>query len=188
MFSKKDGGETAHDPVRNQPTSATQRGSTASSTKGSPATIGPSIRINGDLAGEEDLVVDGRINGTLELKSNTLTIGRQGQVEARVYAHTILVEGTVNGDLHASERISIRQSARIEGNIYAPRISLEDGARFRGTIDMDTDSEAFRKAFGGSTSKAAAAPAATGADKAASPSSEGAKAANGASSSSKPAA
>jgi cytoskeletal protein CcmA (bactofilin family) len=188
MFSKKDGGESAHDTARTHAASS-QRSSGAPSTPGSRATIGPSIRINGDLAGEEDLVVEGRITGTLELKSNTLTIGSQGQVEAKVYAHTILVEGTVNGDLYASERISIRQSARIQGNIYAPRISLEDGARFRGTIDMDTDTEAFRKAFGGSASKAPAASAASdGGKNAPSSSNEASKTTNGASASSKPAA
>jgi len=158
MFSKKDGGEPADETARTAAHAAPSRTSTGGSVSGATATIGPSIRINGDLAGEEDLVVEGRLTGTVELKSHTLTIGPQGQVEARVYAHTILVEGTVNGDLYASERISIRKSARIEGNIYAPRISLEDGARFRGSIDMDSDNEAFRKAFG--SGKAGSAPAA----------------------------
>ncbi|HKL49621.1 MAG TPA: polymer-forming cytoskeletal protein [Wenzhouxiangellaceae bacterium] len=125
---------------------------------GAAATIGPSISIDGQLKGEEDLVVEGRVKGTIELKNNTLTIGTQGTLDAEVFAHTIFVEGTVNGDLYASERISIRKSARISGNILAPRISLEDGARFRGSIDMDADSEAFRKAFGGKAS-AASSPA-----------------------------
>lgn len=121
------------------------------------ATIGPSISIDGQLKGEEDLVVEGRIKGTVELKNNTLTVGTQGTLDAEVFAHTIFVEGTVNGDLYASERISIRKSARIQGNILAPRISLEDGAKFRGSIDMDADSEAFRKAFGGKPSAASSA-------------------------------
>lgn len=153
MFSKKDGHEAASETPRSTTSSAPSRAGSSGSAGASAATIGPSIRINGDLAGEEDLTVEGRITGTVELKSNTLTIGSHGHVEARVYAHTILVEGTVNGDLYASERISIRQSARIEGNIYAPRISLEDGARFRGSIDMDTDNEAFRKAFSSPSTK-----------------------------------
>jgi len=128
---------------------------------GPVATIGPSIAIEGKLAGEEDFVVEGKFKGTIELKKNTLTIGASGSIDAEVYAHTILVDGTVNGDLYASERISIRKSARITGNILAPRIALEDGARFRGSIDMDTESEAFRKAFGGTAgSKPAAPPAA----------------------------
>lgn len=116
--------------------------------RGGIASIGASISIQGELRGEEDLVVEGKFKGTLQLKKNTLTIGGKGSIDAEVYAHTILVDGTVTGDLYASERISIRKTARITGNIFAPRISLEDGARFRGTIDMDTDNEAFRKAFG----------------------------------------
>ncbi|MDT8408509.1 MAG: polymer-forming cytoskeletal protein [Wenzhouxiangellaceae bacterium] len=91
--------------------------------------------------------MEGRIKGTVSLQKNTLTIGAQGRIDAEVFAHTILVDGTVNGDLFASEFISIRKSARIDGNVLAPRISLEDGAKFRGSIDMDTDSEAFKKAF-----------------------------------------
>lgn len=121
---------------------------------GGAATIGPSISIDGQLKGEEDLIVEGRIKGTVELKNNTLTVGTQGTLDAEVFAHTIFVEGTVTGDLYASERISIRKSARIKGNILAPRISLEDGAKFQGMIDMDADSEAFRKAFGGKSSSA----------------------------------
>ena len=148
MFNKKDtpeGMQESNTTARNE---SPARSSAPARSSGSTASIGPSIHIDGDLKGEEDLVVEGRVTGTIQLRSNTLTIGNQGKVEARVYAHTILVEGTVNGDLYASERISVRQSARIEGNIYAPRISLEDGARFRGAIDMDAESEAFRKAFG----------------------------------------
>lgn len=122
------------------------------------ATIGPSISIDGTLKGEEDLTVEGRIKGTVQLKTHTLTVGAQGTLDAEVYAHTIFVEGTVNGDLYASERISIRKSARVKGNILAPRISLEDGAKFRGSIDMDSDSEAFRKAFGSKTSAPASGP------------------------------
>lgn len=163
MFSKKDGGESANETARSTTHAAPSRSMTGGSASNATATIGPSIRINGDLAGEEDLIVEGRLTGTVELKSHTLTIGPQGHVEARVYAHTILVEGTVNGDLYASERISIRQSARIEGNIYAPRISLEDGARFRGSIDMDSDNESFRKAFGAGKSGSAAAARPSGA-------------------------
>jgi len=119
------------------------------------AVIGSSISIDGELKGAEDLIVQGRITGTIELKNNTLTIGPEGRIDAEVFAHTILVEGTVNGDLYASERISIQKSARISGNILAPRISLEDGARFKGSIDMDSESETFRKAFEAKPSKTA---------------------------------
>lgn len=155
MFNKRDTDETENArPAGSQAQAATTRnappaaapGGGASRSSGA-AVVGPTISIDGTLKGEEDLLVEGDIKGTIELKSNTLTIGSQGTVNAQVYANTILVDGSVNGDLYASERISIRATARIDGNILAPRISLEDGARFRGSIDMDPESEAFRKAF-----------------------------------------
>jgi cytoskeletal protein CcmA (bactofilin family) len=133
-----------------------------------PAVIGPSIAIDGELTGEEDLIVEGRIKGTVSLRQNTLTVGQQGQIDAEIFANTILVDGAVKGDLYAAERISIRKSARIDGNILAPRISLEDGARFRGTIDMDPESEAFREAFGkrgSGASTASVKSASSGSDK-----------------------
>lgn len=164
MFNKRDTHE--HDPRGTEtaaPTAASSEAHAASSAgpRGPIASIGASISIQGELRGEEDLVVEGKFKGTVQLKKNTLTVGAKGSIDAEVYAHTILVDGTVNGDLYASERISIRKTARITGNIFAPRISLEDGARFRGTIDMDTENEAFRKAFGtAATAKPAPAPVA----------------------------
>jgi len=101
------------------------------------AVIGPSIHIDGDLRGEEDLLIEGEVNGTVQLKNNSLTIGAQGKVSADVYAHSIYVEGYMEGDLYGSERVSIRKSAQLRGNITSPRVSLEDGARFKGSIEMD---------------------------------------------------
>jgi len=158
MFNKRETNESESSNLsgsdRQSTTTHQSPTPTRSSGASAAATIGPSISIDGQLKGEEDLIVEGRIKGTVELKNNTLTVGTQGTLDAEVFAHTILVEGTVNGDLYASENISIRKSARIRGNILAPRISLEDGAKFRGSIDMDADSEAFRKAFGGKPSAA----------------------------------
>ena len=101
------------------------------------AVIGPSIHIDGDVRGEEDLLIEGEVSGTLQLKSNSLTIGPQGKVRADVYAHSIFVDGYVEGDLFGSERVVVRKSAQVRGNITSPRVSLEDGARFKGTIEMD---------------------------------------------------
>ena len=149
MFNKRESQETDARGVEQQTAVIRPSPNPTGGPRGAAATIGASISIQGELRGEEDLVVEGKFKGTVELKKNTLTIGEQGSIDAEVFAHTILVEGTVNGDLFASERIAIRKTARITGNLHAPRISLEDGARFRGSIDMDTDNEAFRKAFGG---------------------------------------
>ena len=101
------------------------------------AVIGPSIHIDGDVRGEEDLLIEGEINGTLQLKSNSLTVGPQGKVRADVYAHSIFVDGLVEGDLFGSERVAIRKGAQVRGNVTSPRVSLEDGAKFKGSIEMD---------------------------------------------------
>ncbi len=101
------------------------------------AVIGPSIRIDGDLRGEEDLRIEGEVKGTVQLKNNALRIGTEGRVRATVYAHSIDVEGLVEGDLFGLERVTIHKSARVQGNITSPRVSLEDGAQFKGSIEMD---------------------------------------------------
>jgi len=159
MFNKREQEHDAAERARGASASATSGTSSRSGGANGPAAvIGPSISINGELRGQEDLVVEGQIEGTVELKQHTLTVGSQGTLKAQVYAHTILVDGTVKGDLYASERISIRKTARIEGNILAPRISLEDGAKFRGSIDMDAESEAFRNVFQPRSSKPSSPP------------------------------
>jgi cytoskeletal protein CcmA (bactofilin family) len=101
------------------------------------AVIGPSIHIDGDVRGEEDLLIDGEVSGTVQLKNNSLTVGPNGKVRADVYAHSIYVDGYLEGDLYGSERVNIRKSAQVRGNITSPRVSLEDGAKFKGSIEMD---------------------------------------------------
>jgi cytoskeletal protein CcmA (bactofilin family) len=101
------------------------------------ATIGPSIAIKGDVTGEEDLVIEGRIEGKILLKANSVTIGRNGRVKANVYANSIMVEGEVEGDLIGKDEVVIRQSGKVKGNVAAPRVVLDSGARFQGSIDME---------------------------------------------------
>lgn len=119
----------------------------APAARGASAVIGPSIQIDGSLKGDEDLLIQGRVKGTVELKNNSVTIGESGQVTADIYAHTIAVEGRLDGKLVASERVMIRKTAQIKGTIIAPRVTLEDGARFNGSIDMDPETEVLKKAF-----------------------------------------
>lgn len=110
------------------------------------AVIGRSIHINGDLRGEEDLRIEGDVNGTIQLKGNSLTIGKEGRIHADIYAKSIIVDGLVEGDLYGAERVGIRKNAQVRGNITAPRVSLEEGAKFKGSIEMD--SEAVEAALG----------------------------------------
>jgi len=101
-----------------------------------PCTIGSQITIQGNLSGAEDLIVEGRIEGTIKL-SNHLTVEAAGVVEADLDVADLTVHGTVQGDIHASQSITITTGARVVGNVRAPRIIIEDGARFRGRVEMD---------------------------------------------------
>ena len=100
------------------------------------ALIGSSIEIKGSLSGGEDLLVEGSVEGKIELAQHTVTIGTSGRIKADVKGRNIIVMGEVEGDLSASEQIVLRQSSTVRGNLVAPRVSLEDGADFKGSIDM----------------------------------------------------
>jgi cytoskeletal protein CcmA (bactofilin family) len=110
--------------------------------RGGSATIGPSITIRGDVTGDEDLMIQGSIEGTVTLKQHNVTVGAEGTVKADIHGRTVTVEGNVVGDLHGEEQVVLRQNARLQGNIQAPRVTLEDGARFRGGIDMGEEKPA----------------------------------------------
>jgi len=106
------------------------------------ATVGSSISIKGDLVGEEDLIVHGRLEGTITLKQNSLMIGKDGHIKADVRARVIIVEGRVEGGLFGDEQVIIKKSGVVQGNIEAPRVSLEDGCKFKGSIEMNVSSKA----------------------------------------------
>ena len=105
------------------------------------ATIGPSIFIKGDLSGEEDLVIEGRVEGKVDLKQNNVTVGKNGRVKADLFGRVVTIEGEVDGNVFAREQAILRQSGAIQGNITAPRVVLEDGSRFKGSIDMEPPRE-----------------------------------------------
>jgi cytoskeletal protein CcmA (bactofilin family) len=155
-LGKKDG-DAGQAPSAQRAQAAPAAGaSTAARGSGSGtfAVIGRSIQIQGDVKGDEDLVIEGNVSGTVELKNNSLTVGKEGSLRADVHARAITVEGTTDGDLFASEKISIRASANVRGNLLAPSISLEDGARFKGSVEMDQ--QAVDKAIGSGQTKPAA--------------------------------
>ena len=113
---------------------------------GDAAVIGRSIQINGDLRGDEDLRIEGDVSGTVELKNSALTIGKEGKVKAGVFAKSIAVDGETKGDLYATERVTVHANARVQGNIIAPKVSIVEGAHFKGSIEMDP--AAIEKALG----------------------------------------
>ena len=110
--------------------------------RGSVATIGPSISIRGDLSGKEDLLIQGRVEGNIQLKQNNVTVGQEGRVKADIHGRSIRVEGDVKGNLYGDEDVVIRQSGSVQGNILAPRVTLENGSKFKGSIDMEPSAPA----------------------------------------------
>ncbi len=153
------------------------RAAAASGARHEAAVIGPSIQIDGDLRGQEDLLIDGEVSGTVQLRNNSLTVGAQGKIKANVYANEVFVDGFVEGDLYASDRVAIRKTAQVRGNVTSPRVSLEEGARFKGSIEMD--SEAVDSALGKSRGASAPPSVAAAAPKTAAPDNKAAGPAGG---------
>lgn len=112
------------------------------------AVIGPRIQIRGELYGEEDILIQGRVEGKIEVKDNTLTIGPGGSVKANIGAREITVEGEVKGDVFADECVNVKETSNVRGNLVAPRISLADGAKFKGSIDMNATERNRAKILG----------------------------------------
>jgi cytoskeletal protein CcmA (bactofilin family) len=109
---------------------------------GELAQIGKSLVIKGDLSGSEDLYVDGQVEGSISLKTNSLTVGPNGQVKASVEAKGVVVQGKLEGNVQASDRVELRKSAIVTGDISTQRISIEEGAYLKGKIDIQGKAEA----------------------------------------------
>jgi cytoskeletal protein CcmA (bactofilin family) len=103
---------------------------------GKMANIGKSIRIKGDLSGEEDLVVEGHAEGKIELPNNELTIGANGSVDAEVHAKTVVVIGKITGNVTATDRIEVQATGLVNGDVNAPRLVVQEGAVINGSIEM----------------------------------------------------
>ncbi len=103
---------------------------------GDQATIGKSLIVKGEVSGSESLYIDGKVEGAINLAGNRVTVGRNGQVAANIMAREIVVLGKVRGNCHASDRVDIRSEGSLTGDVIAARISIEDGAFFKGGIDI----------------------------------------------------
>ena len=124
------------------------------------ATIGKSLVIKGEVTGSESLYIDGRVEGSINLSGNRVTVGRNGVVSANINAREIVVLGKVRGNLTASDRVDIRSDGSLTGDVVAARISIEDGAFFKGAIDIR---KAGQKANGEEVKATGSAEAATAA-------------------------
>jgi cytoskeletal protein CcmA (bactofilin family) len=100
------------------------------------AQIGKSVFVKGELSGSEDLYVDGQVEGSIALKANNLTVGPNGQVKASVEAKGVVVQGRVEGNISASDRVELRKSANVVGDISTQHISIEEGAYLKGKVEI----------------------------------------------------
>ena len=150
---------TSTTPTMSEPV-ATPRpvATTTATTTADQATIGKSLVIKGEVTGSESLYIDGRVEGSINLSGNRVTVGRNGVVAANINAREIVVLGKVRGNLTASDRVDIRSDGSLTGDVVAARISIEDGAFFKGGIDIR---KAGQKANGEEAKAAASAEPAT---------------------------
>lgn len=118
-----------------EPSSARTSGAGVAPT-GDQATIGKSLIVKGEVTGSESLFIDGKVEGAINLPGNRVTVGRNGQVAANITAREIVVLGKVRGNVNATDRLDIRSEGSLTGDVIAARISIEDGAFFKGGIDI----------------------------------------------------
>lgn len=101
------------------------------------ASLGPSLVIRGTLSGQEDLMIEGQVEGEISLRKHSVTVGQKGRVKADIFSKSICIEGEVQGNLFGEDQVTIRQSGKVRGNVTSPRVTLEDGSKFKGAIDMN---------------------------------------------------
>jgi len=110
-----------------------------STTPSGLANIGKSVTIKGELSGSEDIYLDGQIEGSIQLAGNSVTVGPNGRVRANISAKNLTVGGTLDGNVHASERTELRKTAVVNGDVQTKRIAIEEGAYFKGKLEILTD-------------------------------------------------
>lgn len=131
----------------------------ATSLAGEFAHIGKSVSIKGEVSGSEDLYVDGQLEGAIDLSANSLTVGPNGRVHANIKARNVTVSGTLDGNIHSTERTELRKTAAVNGDVQTRRIAIEDGAYFKGKLEIMAEA----KAGAGPAAAAAVASGASGA-------------------------
>lgn len=140
MFKKSN--EPDADDVRHTPAHSSGVGVR----KRSVSVIGPTLIFKGELSANEDLVIEGRIEGTIAHQDKNLTVGKNGRVKADIHAQTVEIQGEVNGDIRGEELVKLTSTAVVNGNIFCARICMEDGACFSGSIHMERRTEPKVKA------------------------------------------
>jgi cytoskeletal protein CcmA (bactofilin family) len=108
--------------------------------------IGSTVVIDGNITSAEDLIIEGKVSGTITATGHEVTVGQAGQLNANISAKIVRIEGKVEGDISGGEKVIISKTGNVLGNIDAPRVTLEDGAKFKGSIEMDPDEQPSIKA------------------------------------------
>ena len=137
MFDKRNATEQKTPPAAVRPPQPQQPAPVAKPKPQSSAVIGTGISVSGEVTGNEDLGVDGKVEGTIDLRDNVVTVSHSGEVRANITASTVNISGRVVGDIVGIEQVVLTKSAWVRGNIIAPRVNLENGSKFKGSIDMD---------------------------------------------------
>ncbi len=112
------------------------KGTIEMATNTTPTALGRSLVLRGELTGNEDLLMDGQFDGTINLQDHAFTVGSNGQVKAEIRARQVVVHGTVNGNITAREKVEIRKTGHVIGDLKAAGIAIEDGAYFKGSIEI----------------------------------------------------
>jgi cytoskeletal protein CcmA (bactofilin family) len=123
------------------------------------ARLGASLHLKGEITGNEDLAIDGMVEGLVQLEDRKLTVGATAKVTADIIAREIVVYGSVKGNLRAKDRIEIKKDGSVVGDLTTARIMIEDGAYFKGSIEIDKGSEAGKEREKSAAVRATAAPA-----------------------------
>ena len=113
--------------------------------------IGKSVVIKGELNGSEDLMIEGQVEGKIELRQHVLTVGPHGRIRAEVFAKSVVVLGEVIGNIKATDKVAIQDKGAVEGDITAPKVAIAEGSRFRGSVDMSAASQPESKPPGAGT-------------------------------------
>ncbi len=109
---------------------------------GEVANIGKSVSIKGELSGNEDIYVDGQLEGSIRLPGNSVTVGPNGRVRANVEAKSVSIGGTLDGNVQATERTELRKTAVVNGDVLTRRIAIEEGAYFKGKLEILVEQKA----------------------------------------------
>jgi cytoskeletal protein CcmA (bactofilin family) len=126
------------DETPDKPKSADQMSTPLQTPKAAERSVmGPTLTFKGEIFGEENLVIQSEVEGLVDLRNNSVTIGKNGRLKADLYGKSVTIEGKIVGNIVGFDSVRITQTGSVKGNVTSPRVTLEDGARFKGSIDMD---------------------------------------------------